>query len=239
MTVTSQPVLRRGMKRTGITLIVVGALLGIGCVLGLVKTFANDVVNTVNAKAFDTPVDQSIELDRGSYLIFQQWPKRGRNLRPSDATVTDPSGQEVALGLPSTQETFDFNGRTFEGMVQFEATTHGTYRVQVSGEVDATVLVNESITSIGLRLLGWIAGGLGAAMLLVAGIVVLIVRASKNRKSFALPYPLPYQLPYQAPGQLPQPPNWQQPAQQLPPPGWYPDPAGSAQQRWWDGSAWR
>lgn len=38
-------------------------------------------------------------------------------------------------------------------------------------------------------------------------------------------------------------PPWQyqyapQPRRDLPPAGWYPDPAGSPQQRWWDGVGW-
>lgn len=32
--------------------------------------------------------------------------------------------------------------------------------------------------------------------------------------------------------------DYQPPPSSLPPAGWYPDPAGSAQERWWDGRGW-
>ncbi|HVC14103.1 MAG TPA: DUF2510 domain-containing protein [Acidimicrobiales bacterium] len=62
------------------------------------------------------------------------------------------------------------------------------------------------------------------------------------------PYGGPGQGPYGGPGQQGPPPYGpygggygyppQPPPQPLPPAGWYPDPAGSAKERWWDGRGW-
>ena len=80
--------------------------------------------------------------------------------------------------------------------------------------------------------------GLGWLLVWPVALVLSVVYLTVLRRRFppvgagGMSQPPPRGSPYGSPSQPPPPPP------PLPPAGWYPDPAGSPQERWWDGRGW-
>src|SRR6185437_11758061 len=102
---------------------------------------------------------------------------------------------------------------------------------------------------------GWLLGIPLGALLLLAGLVLLVVglvQRSRARRAalagtapggdpYGVAYPqYPTSQPYPTypPPPTYAPPTYPPPQQPGPPPGWYPDPDDPSRFRWWDGRAW-
>jgi len=221
-------------KRKGKAAIITGAvLLGVAVVMGIVGAvgIANGVskLGLENAQTAFGPATLDVQLEGGStYVVYEFGTISQRaGITPNDVSVTDPSGNPVAVrGMGDIGQSFNDGANDLSAVAQFSTTSAGNYSVAVATE-GAEFMVGPSITSfIGLGLFGL---AIAFAVLLgIAGLIVLIVglvrRASSKPQVAAYPagavgagYGTPAQ-PYVAPAQTQQPQIFEQaPAEQQQP----------------------
>lgn len=189
----------------------------------------------------DLPVTLQVEItETGGYSIYHEY--TGANdgfLRPGlEVTVTDPSGDPVALDRYDPPVTYVGGGQEGRGEFTFDAAETGIYTVTATGPAGSTVAVGRGIGT-GLMV------GIGAALLLgfggmVGGAVMAIVvgvRRSRARRALLPVFggwgpPPPGGWGPPAPpsgGWTPRRPGASPPgAPPPPPPGWGPVPAAPA-----------
>lgn len=190
-----------------------------------------DVVRAFTAPIRDTPLDVTIDLDDGTYVIYEQTAGRV-TIEPDAVSVLSPSGDSLPVETTTFDETIDRNGSTFTGAVRFTVQESGVHQVFVDG-VGQQVIVAPSIASSFGNALAWLGVAALGALLAVIGIVLLILGLVRGRStpttvpasaSATLAPPAPSAPPVAVPATTPQ--------------GWYADPQGVAQFRWWDGRQW-
>ena len=234
---STQPKARRPLVWWGLGLLIVGALLGVVGGAMFVGSAGADVIRAFTAPVRDTPLDATIDLDEGTYVIYEQTSMgrgnglfpggggRGVTISPDAVTVLSPSGESLPVETTSLDETIDRNDSTFSGAVRFTVDDPGVHRVSVEG-LGQQVIVAPSIASSFGNALAWLAGVALGALLAVIGLVLLIVGLVRGRRPAVAPAPAgtPGSLappPAAAPGVAVQP-----TAPQATPPGWYADPRG-------------
>ncbi len=196
-----------------------------------------DVIRAFTAPIRDTPLDATIDLDEGTYVVYEQtslgrgnspFPGnggRGVTISPDSVSVLSPSGESLPVESTTFDETIDRSNSTFTGAVRFTVEDSGIHRVVVDGS-GQQVIVAPSIVS-----------SFGSALAWLAGLVLLIIGLVRGRR------PAVAAAPASAPVSLAPPPAApsvavQAPAPAATPQGWYSDPKGEARLRWWDGQQW-
>ena len=246
---STQPKARRPLVWWGLGLLIVGVLLGVVGGTMFVGSAGADVIRAFTAPIRDTPLDATIDLDEGTYVIYEQtgmgrgnspFPGgggRGVTISPDAVTVLSPSGESLPVESTSFDETIDRNSSTFTGAVRFTVEDSGVHRVSVEGFGQQVIVAPSIVSSFG-NALAWLAVVALGALLAVIGLVLLIVGLVRGRRPAVTPSPAstPGSL---APPPAPAPPVAVQPtAPQATPQGWYADPRGEARLRWWDGQQW-
>ena len=245
---TAKP--RRPLVWWGLGLLIVGVLLGVVGGAMFIGAAGADVIRTFTAPIRNTPLDTTIDLDEGTYVIYEQTSMgrgnglfpggRGVTISPDAVSVLSSSGESLPVESTTLDETIDRNGSTFTGAVRFTVEDSGVHRVQVDGSVAGVgpqVIVAPSIASSFGNALAWLGAIALGALLAVIGLVLLIVGLVRGRRPALTPPPA------SAPGSLAPPPSAPSVAVQTPtlaasPQGWYADPKGEARLRWWDGQQW-
>lgn len=233
------------MKRTGIVFLVVGLIVGAIGVVGVIAMIAKEVPNATRAP-LTTPVNQVYSLDKATYDLYEQRNTAVAALSPTDVTVTAPDGSDVPTSYATYSGTVTRSGMRFTSVVKFSAPVKGLYRIRVTSETPRSVVLDQDLEYLGLRVAAFFLVGLFGGALVIVAVVVLIVRSVKNRNQAQNAAYYPY-----AGTQAPWVPNGPvastrqvyaaEPAPANPPPGWYDDPAapGTGRTRYWDGNAWR
>jgi hypothetical protein len=208
-------------KRIGLTLIIVGALAFVACAVTIGVRVGPPLAKGITGRAYSTPMDQFVTLTHGKWVIFQRtgtqsggggitYSNQGPvTISPSDVEVTDPAGNPLPTSRMTANETIDRNGTVYTGALSFEVPARGQYRVVITQASDQ-VLLSRDLGSLFLSVLWLILVAVASVFVVGAGVIAMIVRASRRRR---------------------RPPSG-------PPPGFYPHPAIPGRMLWWDGYQW-
>ena len=225
---------------------VLGVLLGVAGGALFVRSAGASVIETFTTPVRVTPADLTLDLDEGTYVIYEATsPATGDgfgttsgesvSISPSDVSVVNASGEQLAVEAQSVTETIDRDNLTFTGAVRFTVDKAGPHRVGVAGSGQQFIVAPSLFSSFG-RVIAWLGLIAVGALVGLIGLVLLIaglIRGSKSGKPkvTAPMAPTPV-VPAPAPAPVPPAPV---PMVQ---PGWYDDPRGEARLRWWDGQQW-
>lgn len=166
------------------------ALLVVGCVVAIPPLF-----DSINGPRFEIPGARTIELDTGSWTIYQLTgtsrgaggggfggvtitEDRGITVRPENVSISGPAPAAVREQGFGT-ETISRDGRTYTGAVRFQVAEAGSYTVAVGGE-GGEVLIARPFVHLFSRWPWLIAAALGA-LLAVAGLAMWLVGAANRR----------------------------------------------------------
>lgn len=212
----------------GAVLVVLGLLVGVVGGAVLVAQTGGDLVRVFTADAEPTPSDQQLDLDEGTYIVYELTGSRAGPVTPPDArgltvgvgdvTVTAPDGAQVPVSVPRFGETLTRGSSTYTGAVSFEVEDSGIYRVGVTTP-ETQVLVAPSLSSLFTQSVAWIALAAVGVIVFFVGVVLVVVGLVRT-------------------GGQPPAPTRQIGAVDTAPAGWYADPQGVAAWRWWDGRSW-
>lgn len=213
----------------GAVLVVLGLLVGVVGGVVLVAQVGGDLIRVFSADAEATPLDQELELDEGTYIVYELTGSRVGPVTPpdsrwltvgvADVTVTAPDGTQVPVSVPRFGETLTRGSSTYTGAVSFETDDAGTYRISVATP-ETQVLVAPSLSSVFTQSVAWIALLALGVIVFFVGVVLVVVGLVRTG------------------GQRPAPSSQVVTAAVTAPAGWYADPQGTAAWRWWDGQSW-
>jgi hypothetical protein len=247
---------RRPLVWWGVGLMIFGVLLGVVGGAFFVGTAGSKVIATFTAPVRVTPADFTIDLDEGTYVVYEQTgatrgsgpittTQRGSvTITPSAVEVVSASGASVPVEAMTLNETVDRANGTFTGAARFTVVEPGVHRIQVLGN-GRQIIVAPSIAGSFGSAGAWLAlVGVGALVAFI-GLILLIVGLVRGRRP-AVAQGAP------GGGQVGVADQWNAPAAAAAPapvvppvatpaaaaPGWFPDPKGEARLRWWDGQQW-
>ena len=179
--------------RVGWLLIAVGLVLGIAAAIVLVIAVGPAFKDALVRAPCATPCSEVLDLDAGTYLVFEEIGRSTRvgpfssttqgptTVSPADVTVTSPTGRALDVSEPGSSESINRNGGIYAGAVSFHVAEPGRYRVVVDSASDTRILVAPGLGQTFIRALP----GIGAAAIGFAvgltGLVLLIIAWSRRR----------------------------------------------------------
>jgi hypothetical protein len=209
-------------KRPGPSLWLSIAMMTIGVAIGVLSAIkvATPVVRTLlTSPTTAAPGRIQMHLGRGDYVVFEGDDPTGGpvTINASQVTVAAPNGAPVPVHDVDHTETITRGSQTFTAAVGFTAPARGTYDITFATNQRHRVVVARSIADTFHTVVGWIAAGAVAGLILVTGLVLLIVGIVRRgrRSGFGAPD-----------------------RAVLPPPGWYPAPDEPGRLQYWDGAQW-
>jgi hypothetical protein len=234
-------------RRVGARLAGVVLVAGLAAVVVCAVRVGAAVAGTLNAPSFTIPGSTVVDLETGTYAVYEHTGTQGSagpvsmtfrgrpTLGPDDVVVTDPAGAPVPLSATGLHETVTRGSDIYTGVLEFRAPAAGPYRVEAEGTgPPTTALVGRELGDLFGALLPWIGGVvLGLIVAGIADVVLVVgsVRAARRRRR-ERPLPPPpgggspgntwspgYPSPPPAPGWGPG---------SLPGSGWAPPPPGPA-----------
>jgi hypothetical protein len=208
------------LPRFGWSMVALGLALVALSVTFLVIDIGSAVRSAVGGATYSTPTDQTLQLDAGKYVIYEQTGSSDGSqfpvtttgpvdIAPQDVQITGPDGAAVDTDYPAGTDTINRNGIVYTGAVAFRAAHSGRYEIRVESESGSRVLVSKDIVSEVLSALIWVLGLVIGGLVTAVGFVLLIIHWTRRSR-----------------------------ANRLPPPGWYPDPNAPLVPRFWNGYAW-
>jgi hypothetical protein len=236
---------RRPGPGLGISLVVMGA----GLVLAIISVIVIvlPLLGAFTSPVYDVPGQYEVHLRDARYIVYQRTGTRaifgssqeGPTVRipPESVTVRAPDGTLVPVSYTSKNETITRGSAEYTSSLEFDTPTRGLYQLSLgtdpSNPTSTTVIVARSIGDAIHGVLAWFGVGALGGLIMVVGLVMLIVGATRRGRARRALYgygpPQQWGPPPQQWGPPPQqwtPPPQQQ--QQWPPPATEPPP----QQQW-------
>jgi hypothetical protein len=140
------------------------------------------------------PGTYQIHLHNAKYTVYQHTETRSAfgsvqrdspliRIVPGYMTLTAPDGSNVPVSLTSDNETLTRNHDVYQGTLVFDAPVNGDYLMRFNNPSPSTVIVSRSILD---RLRGvwpWFGVGALGGLLFIAGLVMLIVGATRRGRA--------------------------------------------------------
>ena len=242
MTPPPMPVPPTAPRRPGPGLAVSLVVGAIGLVLAIASAIAVTIplIGTFTSPVYDASGEYHVHLHHARYTVYQRSgtssgfggvnhdPSAVRIL-PSQISVTAPDGFVVFVSPAAGRENITRGTTVYSSVLAFDAPANGEYDVRFTNLVGTRVIIARSIVD-AVRSVGiWIATGALGGVLLVLGVVMLIVGATRRGRQRRASY-LGWDAPPGAAWYGPPPAQWGTPGVTSPyppqyPPGGYP-PAG-------------
>ena len=264
-----QPAARRPGPSLGMSFIVMGV--GLAIAIASVVAIVIPLLGSFTSRVYDAPGTYSVHLRAKEYIVYQHTGSRSvfgssdssptLRILPSAVIVLAPDGSTVPVSYTSKNETITRGSNEYTASLQFDAPTRGLYQVRFNSDPTrpTTVIIARSITDAIHGVLPWFGVGALGGFLMVAGLVMLIVGATRrgrakraqyaygapqqqwNYQDWSDPQQQQWAPPQQQWGQPPPQQQWGPPPQQPPPQQQWPPPQQTpptpqqqppAQQQW-------
>lgn len=178
-----------------IVTIVLGIAIGVGSIVAIVVNVSDQILGTT----YVVPSTHRIHLDTGTYLILERTGSRDNfdvgtrstDLNPTQVDVLGPDRGRVSLTSASHSETITRTNGTYVAALEFEARRSGAYRLDFHVTKPGLVMVQQPLGDVAKDNLAWGLGIALGALLVFAGLIMLIVgivRRSKAKRQAAAPY---------------------------------------------------
>jgi hypothetical protein len=229
------PMPRAPGPRLGTSLLVTGAGLLIGIVA--VVAIVIPLVGSFTSPVYPAPGNIRVHLKHAKYTVYQRTGTRSGlrsstldppavALEPGSVSVTAPDGLSIPVLDDPDTETLTRGSAIYSGTLVFEPPVAGEYDLAFNNPVPTNVVVARSLGDAIRSVAGWFGvGALGGAVM-VTGVVMWIVGATRRGRARRAMYP-GWGPPTGPPGYGPGPPQWGPPPTQppgYPPPGYPPSP---------------
>lgn len=169
-----------------IVTLVVGIAL---CVTGFGVFVGRTIAGLFNHQASYTPFVQSMQLDTGTYYVFEATSSFSGSTQPQvspgDVTVTSLAVGSVPSFLPVGSETFTSSGTSYQSVVGFTVDAAGTYRIRVASPSgrQVSVFIAPSVTTSLRSGLGWLALSGAGVLVALLGLTLLIVQLVRRGRT--------------------------------------------------------
>jgi hypothetical protein len=224
-------------------------VMGVGIVLGIVAAVAIVIplAGSFTSPVYEAPGSFQMHLHHATYTVYQHTETRSVfgsvqrdvplvRITPSNLTVTAPDGTIVPVSFTTDVETLTRRTDVYRGTLVFDAPRGGDYVVRFNNPSPTTVIVSRSILDALRGVWPWFGVGALGGALLITGLVMLIVGATRRGRAKRAMYAswgpppqwgTPQQQPWGTPPQQWSPPPPPPPGAPPPgsPPQWGPPPA--------------
>ncbi len=226
--------------------------IGVGIVIAIVSgvLIALPLIGAFTSPAYAVPGDIQVHLRRARYTVYQRSGTKSTfgsvrsdpnaiRMDPSALSVRGPDGSTVPVSIDPDIETLTRGSNVYTGALVFDVPAGGEYVLSFQNRIPTTVVVARSLTDALHGALPWFGVGAFGGAVVIAGVVMLIVGATRRGRAkramyggWGAPPPWGWPPPQWGPGG-PQPPPGQWPPPPGPPPGqgpppgpWSPPPPG-------------
>jgi hypothetical protein len=191
--------------RTAVTVVIVGAVLGLFPAFKVVSALGGSAFRAAFATAYPTPADRSLNLKEGRYLLFEHvGHTKGKSvgpvfvnntnydrpvIAPQLVSIHDASGEPVPVGpyRSSGSETITRHNDIYGATLEFRVPHPGTYTVQVDAPKPTTFIISRGIGDSFGKVAGWFALGFGCGLVVLLGFALLAIGGVRRRRAAAPP----------------------------------------------------
>ena len=172
-----------------VSLMALGAVIGIASVIAIVVP----LVGTFTSAEYPVPTVSPLHLHlrHARYTVYERTGSRSAfGIRPgvitidsTQVSVRGPAGEPVYVFPDRDTETITRGSAVYTGAVQFDVPTTGDYDVRISPRRATSVVIARSLTDAVRSVLVWFGTAAIGGILLVAGLVMLIVGATRRGRA--------------------------------------------------------
>ncbi len=172
-------------------------VIGVGLVVGVVSVVAIAIplVGAFTSPAYAVPGDLHVHLHHARYTVYQHSGTRSTfgpftsdrlaigRIDPSALSVTASDGTNVPVSDDANVETLTCGSAVYTGTLVFNVPADGEYDLAFTNSNATTVVVARSLSDALHDALGWFAAGALGAAVVVGGVAMLIVGATRRGRA--------------------------------------------------------
>ena len=172
------------------------AIIAIGLVTAGVSVIAIAIplVGTFTSPAYTVPGDLYLHLHHTRYTVYQRSGTRSTfgsitsdpstvRIDPSALAVKASDGSSVAVSDDPNRETLTRGSDVYTGVLEFNVPADGTYDLTFANSTSTMVVVARSLSDALHGALKWFGIGAFGAAVVIAGVVMLIVGATRRGRA--------------------------------------------------------